>query len=69
MYRITLQKNYDLARKEGRLCPQCGGIILKYNWKKGFRICWFCYDANKGVNVSCGSEKPVEEIVDVTGEE
>lgn len=69
MYSTMLQKHYNQAKEDGRLCPQCGGIITKPHWKKGFRICWFCYDANKGVNVTEGHWPLRDEIVDMTGEE
>jgi len=48
------QKNYDRAKTEGRLCLQCGGVITCKEWRKGFRLCWLCRDADKGVNVAHG---------------
>jgi hypothetical protein len=43
------------AKKEGRVCKNCGWIITKVDWKKGERYCRSCRDALKGVNVKGGT--------------
>ena len=62
-------KSINRARQEGRVCSQCGWIISKKNWEKGYRLCGNCWDANKGVNVSYGWKKYQDEPRDKTGEE
>lgn len=57
-----------VARREGRICPQCQWIITKKEWKKGFRLCGRCIDINKGVNVNYGHGRYRDEPVDKTGE-
>jgi len=56
------------AKIEGRVCSQCGWIISKKNWAKGYRLCAGCFDANKGVNVRGGYFPYADEPVDRTGE-
>ena len=56
------------ARKEGRMCKQCGWMIPKKNWKKGYRLCGNCWFVNKGVNVSGGYRQPRQEPRDMTGD-
>jgi len=63
-----LQKQYHRAKEEGRLCSRCGWMISIVNWKKGYRLCPSCYDALKGVNVSCRWGKYFDEPPDLTGE-
>ena len=42
-----LARQLHRAREEGRLCSQCGWIITIINWRKGYRLCGACFDANK----------------------
>jgi hypothetical protein len=51
---LIMEKHYQDAKKEGRLCQRCGWYITKKRWKKGQRLCGSCEDALKGVNVSYG---------------
>ena len=68
MKQTFLSRIYAKARDEGRLCSKCGWIISTKNWKKGYRVCGSCWDANKGVNVSGRYGKYRDEPVDKTGE-
>jgi hypothetical protein len=63
-----LAATYEKAKAEGRLCTQCGWIITKANWKKGYRLCAGCGDANKGVRTRPVFGKWRDEPVDMTGE-
>jgi len=63
-----IAKAFRKARLEGRLCSQCGWIISKINWKKGYRLCGSCWDANKGVRTPARWGKFRDEPVDMTGE-
>ena len=38
------------------------------NWKKGYRLCGNCWDANRGVNVRGGYRQPRQEPREITGE-
>ena len=66
---IGMSAIYSRAKKEGRLCKQCGWIINTQNWKKGYRLCGSCWDANKGVRTRPVFGKWRDEPVDTTGEE
>lgn len=57
-----------IAKREGRICPQCQWIITKKDWKKGYRICRNCVDINKGVNVKDGYGPYFDELPEMTGE-
>jgi hypothetical protein len=63
-----MSKLYAKARDEGRLCSSCGWIISTKNWKKGYRLCGSCWDANKGVNPKTGHGRYRDEPKDMTGE-
>ena len=63
-----ITKIYRKARKENRLCSNCGWIITRDDWKKGFRECFGCRDGLKGVNVKTGYGRYRDEPVDMTGE-
>lgn len=65
---MTTSKAIRIAKTEGRLCVQCGWIITKKNWKKGYRLCPSCFDANKGVNVKYGFGNYLDEPREKTGE-
>jgi hypothetical protein len=63
-----MSKLYAKARDEGRLCSSCGWIISTKNWKKGYRLCGSCWDANKGVRTPARWGKFRDEPLDMTGE-
>jgi len=65
---MSLNKSYEKAKKEGRLCVSCGWIVTVLRWKKGLRTCGNCEDAHKGVNINYGHSQPLQEKVDETGE-
>jgi len=56
------------AIAEGRVCSRCGWMITKIRWAHGFRLCFGCEDALKGVNVAGGYSQIQQESVDKTGE-
>jgi hypothetical protein len=64
-----ITKIYRKAKEEGRLCSQCCWMISKENWKKGYRLCGSCWDANKGVNTPPKYRAYLDEPIDMTGEE
>jgi hypothetical protein len=49
MYHSQLSKWFAQAKKEGRLCIHCGWMIKKKRYELGWRTCWYCEDARKGV--------------------
>jgi len=56
------------AIREGRICKQCGWMIIKKNWEKGYRLCGNCWFVNRGVSVSSGWKQPRQELREMTGE-
>jgi hypothetical protein len=64
----TRKTMFDIARKEGRICPQCKWIINKKDYAKGYRLCSNCTDINKGVNTKTGHRPYLDEPFDMTGE-
>ena len=65
---IDLRRTFHRAKEDGRLCTQCGWMISKKNWKKGYRLCPGCWDAGKGVNVPARWGKWRDEPTEKTGE-
>jgi len=45
-----MYNHYQRAKKEGRLCTNCGWFISKKRWSKGERLCEHCKDALRGVS-------------------
>ena len=69
------QRNYENAKKEGRICSNCQHLISKTRWIKlkdkprEKQLCSECGDAFRGVNVSWGYGHYRDEPRDPTGEE
>lgn len=61
-------KHYQNAKKEGRLCSNCGWFISKKRWEKGARLCEGCEDALKGVDVDNPTGPYLDEFPNRTGE-
>ena len=55
------------AREEGRVCSNCGWMISRKNWKKGYRLCPSCNFALQGVRTDKGHYAPADEAADRTG--
>ena len=64
----VITKQYNLAKKEGRICKQCGWIITKKFYADGNKICANCYVANKGVDINSGAYPYADEPTETTGE-
>lgn len=56
------------AHEEGRICSNCGWIVSRKNWKKGFRLCPSCHYALQGVRTNRGSHAALDEAKDKTGD-
>ena len=63
-----ISKVYAKAKSDGRLCTRCGWIVTKADWKKGFKECFGCRDAARGVNVPPKYGKWRDEPIERTGE-
>lgn len=63
-----IARQYKRAKSEGRVCSRCGWLITVKNWTKGYRLCAGCYDALKGVNISCKWGAYRDESIEKTGE-
>ena len=57
-----LAKWFAQAKAEGRICVYCGWMIKKKRYEKGFRSCWYCEDARKGVVDTTQETYPGEEV-------
>jgi hypothetical protein len=65
-----MSKMLSTARKEGRICKNCGWVISKeiFNQFPDKQLCGSCIDALKGVNVRFGHYQFRDEPKDKTGE-
>jgi len=59
---------FRIARKEGRICSNCGWMISREDWNPETPLCKDCQDALKGVNVSCGALPYSDDPEELTGE-
>jgi len=64
----NLQKLYQKAKEENRLCSNCHWIVTVQDHKKGHKTCDNCRDAAKGVNCKYGHWQNRDEPRDMTGE-